>query len=61
MRLFRIVKDLQDYAKLTPSHAREEKASCHHSDAIDPCKHAKKVLAISSLLLVSIKSARKAA
>jgi hypothetical protein len=36
MRLFRIVKDLQDYAKLTPSHAREEKASCHHSDSTIP-------------------------
>jgi hypothetical protein len=62
--LFRIVKSLQDYAKLTLSHAQAEKANCHHSNAIqaaiDPCKHAEKVLAISSLLLVSLKSPRKA-
>ena len=48
MTLFRIVKSLQDCddAKLTLSHAR-----AGHSEAIDPCKYAEKVLAIPSLLL----------
>jgi hypothetical protein len=59
MTLYRLVKSLQDYAKLTLFHARAEKASCHRSDAIDPCKHAEKVLAISSLLLYLFKISEK--
>jgi hypothetical protein len=54
MTLFKIVKSLQDCARLTLSHALEEKAS-QHSDVINPCKHAEKVPANSSFLLCLFK------
>jgi hypothetical protein len=52
MMLFMIVKSLQhcDNAKLTLLYAR-----AGHLDAIDPCKHAERVLAIPSLLLCLFK------